>query len=111
MLAEAGRTDAPFCACASRARSCDPRVLLLAHRVEHLLANEVEDAIVQSPELRGIYEILAARSWQVDRDDFLDPARPGRHYHDLIPEQNGLIDGVRDEDDRLAHALENAGEF
>src|SRR6185312_7972 len=86
-------------------------LILLAHRAEDFLTDEMQSSIVKAAECRGIHHFLRTRSRKVDRNDVFDAARPGRHHNDLVAEKDGFVDRVRDEEDRLLRALVNANEL
>src|SRR5262249_48037968 len=52
-------------------------------------------------ELRFIAKLEMALASELDRDDFLHPARPRRHHDDAVGEENSLADRMGDENNRL----------
>ena len=50
----------------------------------------------------GLHAALGARAFEPGHDDLLDRAGVALEHHDPIAEQDRLLDGVRDEDHRLA---------
>jgi hypothetical protein len=71
----------------------------------------MEGTVEQRPELLGGDELERARPRQCDLDHLLDAARPCRHHHDLVAEQDRLVDRVGDEQDGLAGLIEDTQQF
>src|SRR5258708_2102587 len=72
------------------------RRVLLHHRIEDFLANEMQRAVVEPAELGCVDHFLRAWPRQIDRNDLLDASGPRRHHHHFVAEQDGLVDGVGD---------------
>ena len=78
-----------------------------------LLREEVEQPLAQRV-VAWIVHDLGAPAWPVEGHDHAVPdarARALRHHHDPVGEQQGLVDVVRDHDDRAAVGLPEAEEL
>ena len=84
---------------------------LVEHRAAHLGFDEAPDVVDVLHELGPALRLEVPRSWDVDLDDLTDASRVGAHHDDPIGEQDGLVELVGDEDDRLAVPVPDLEQF
>src|SRR6266513_1117571 len=73
-----------------------------------LFLDQAPDVVLERQELRRALDAQRARARKVDRDDALDPPRPGRVHHHPIRQVERLVDLMGDEDRRPAGFLPDA---